>query len=187
MQRLVQPINKAVISASFNNLNYEKKFGYKHWGVDMYGEIQAWCQGDGIVAATGTDKTYGNFVVIVYPDVENFDTVVATYCHLASIGSTIVNGNFVTKDSKLGIVGKTGNATGVHLHIEMRLWEGDRKRMISPFKTQNFSKDIAAAWFNPLKCMYCKTNMPDYQTRQFADYVYVNSEDRKYSSTTWVK
>lgn len=188
MQRLIQPINKATISASFGNTAYLKKFGYEHWGVDLYGELQAWCQGDGIVTATGSDATYGNFVQIVYPDVEEFGTVVATYCHLASIGANMLLGRFVNKDSKLGVVGKTGNATGIHLHLEMRLWEGDRKRMISPFKTQNFAKDTAAAWFNPLNCMYCKTNSPDNQTRTFADTTYTNSGDRsRVLKTTYTK
>lgn len=181
MQRLIQPINKMVISASFQNSNYATKFGYNHWGVDMYGENKAYCQGNGFVLAKGVDNTYGKYVVILYPDVEKYGSLVASYFHLNDYGSKIVKGNPVTKDTILGVPGDTGNAAGVHLHVEMRPYNGDIPVMISAFSTQRFTKNDKAGWFNPLQCMYRKSTNPDFQTRTFSDTIYTNSEDRNMS------
>jgi Peptidase family M23/PA14 domain len=68
---------------------------------------------------THTATATGNHVVIehVLPSGEHIYT---NYGHLASIASGIAPGTIVTMGQVIGIMGKTGTATGVHLHFEVR-------------------------------------------------------------------
>lgn len=59
--------------------------------------------------------TYGNFVKVKH------DSGIKTlYAHLKYGSVNVDNGQKVTKGQKLGTMGDTGNAFGVHLHFEMR-------------------------------------------------------------------
>lgn len=88
--------------------------GY-HTGIDITCNnptIYSTCNGE--VTRTGFDKSYGNFVVVRNQGDGNYHW----FCHLARID--VKQGQMVTRLSKLGIMGATGNATGVHLHYEIR-------------------------------------------------------------------
>jgi murein DD-endopeptidase MepM/ murein hydrolase activator NlpD len=177
MQKLIQSVNNMTVSASFLNEPYEKKFGFKHYGMDCYGSATIYAQGIGTVLATGTDSCYGNFVVVRYEDVEDMGDIVANYFHLASIAAR--KGMAVTKDSKLGVMGKTGTyATGIHLHTEMHPYKAGQAKCLSPFATSHFKKDLKAGWFNPLTVFHCKVSPPDSQTFAATKSVYINEEDR---------
>lgn len=177
-QKLIQPINKMIVSAGFLNDAYAKKFGFKHWGYDCYGESTVYAQGHGIVVATGTDSCYGNFVMVYYPQANGDKDIIASYFHFSSV--KVSNGQFVSKDTPLGIIGMTGTyATGIHLHTEMREYRMGDPRMISPFTTQYFTKNIAVTWINPLNIIHCKGSAPDNQTRTFSDTTYTNIQDRQ--------
>lgn len=67
---------------------------------------------NGEVTFAGVDGSYGNKVTIDHNN--GFQTV---YGHLASIDVEV--GQVVAQGSKLGIMGTTGNSTGVHLHFEV--------------------------------------------------------------------
>lgn len=71
MQNLIFPVNQAVISAGFMNKNYRQKFGFEHYGVDMFGSSKIYAQGYGIVADVGYSSGYGNYVTILYADCRN--------------------------------------------------------------------------------------------------------------------
>ena len=58
-------------------------------------------------------RTSGNWLEI-WQD----DGLTLTYKHFDSIG--VVNGQRVTRGQRIGIMGKSGKATGVHLHLEGR-------------------------------------------------------------------
>jgi murein DD-endopeptidase MepM/ murein hydrolase activator NlpD len=177
-QKLIQAVNNMTVSASYLNTAYEKKFGFKHYGFDCYGtNTTVYAQGYGVVLSTGNDSCYGNFAVILYLDVENAGDIVANYFHFASVG--VSNGQIINKDTKLGVMGKTGTyATGVHLHTEMRKYELGQERMLSPFSTPSFAKDLQAGWFDPLSVIYCKTNGPDNQTYKTTGDAYINSNNK---------
>jgi murein DD-endopeptidase MepM/ murein hydrolase activator NlpD len=71
--------------------------------------------GRGCVQSTGFDTGgYGNLVVI-----EHRLGMTSWYAHLASI--SIGRGQCVVAGTPIGAVGSTGNATGPHLHFELRL------------------------------------------------------------------
>lgn len=86
-----------------------------HTGIDLYCDnknIYGTC--NGIVYKTGYDKSYGNYVVVKSSE----DTTFHWFCHLSKI--LIVEGKQVTRTTILGIMGSTGNSTGIHLHFEIR-------------------------------------------------------------------
>lgn len=101
----------------------------RHTGIDLVGlsskTVYATC--DGTVSRTGFDKSYGNFVVV-----KGNDGYYHWFCHLASISAS--TGQKVTRVSKLGIMGSTGNSTGPHTHYEIRTPENKYGKDISPAK-----------------------------------------------------
>lgn len=85
-----------------------------HTGIDLVGSDTIYATCDGIVVRIEkNDKSYGNFIVIKATDGKYH-----WFCHLARIDVNI-NQN-VTRVSKIGIMGDTGNTTGKHLHYEIR-------------------------------------------------------------------
>ncbi len=62
----------------------------------------------------GLNRGYGNMVVIDHGN--GFSTL---YAHLASV--TVKTGDYVRQGQQIGTLGSTGNSTGPHLHLEIRL------------------------------------------------------------------
>ncbi|MFD1362669.1 peptidoglycan DD-metalloendopeptidase family protein [Lentibacillus salinarum] len=92
-----------------------ERWGSTHKGIDISGTsnrtIQAADNGT-VVSAGYDDGGYGNKVVINHNN--GMKTV---YAHLSSI--SVDPGQKVEKGSKIGVMGSTGNSTGVHLHFEV--------------------------------------------------------------------
>lgn len=86
-----------------------------HKGVDFAAkegdEVKAAAEGTVIFA--GVQNGYGNLVIL-----QHANGMTTRYAHLSEIGVGI--GETITKGSVLGKVGMTGNATGPHLHFEIR-------------------------------------------------------------------
>lgn len=88
--------------------------GY-HTGIDLVGQDIIYATCDGIVYNVAYDtKYYGNYIVIK----NNADGKFHWFCHLARINVKI--GDKVSRVSKIGIMGETGNTRGKHLHFEIR-------------------------------------------------------------------
>jgi murein DD-endopeptidase MepM/ murein hydrolase activator NlpD len=87
-----------------------------HSGIDICNAentpIQA--TADGEVVQAGWMDRYGNGVVVSHSD--QLETL---YAHMARV--RVKSGQKVTRGDILGDMGRTGNATGVHLHYEVRL------------------------------------------------------------------
>ena len=105
------------------NTKYRSVFRCTHYGHDaisIKGDRTIYASGDGKVIRCGMDSICGNIVAIKYEKCLNEDTgksqdVIIRYFHLASI--SVKEGQAVTKDTKIGVMGKTGIlSTGVHLH-----------------------------------------------------------------------
>lgn len=86
-----------------------------HRGVDIVvptgTPVYAMSSGEVRFAATMTD--YGLVVWI-----DHRDAILTIYAHLSEI--LVVEGQAVTRDEPLGLSGESGNATGPHLHFEIR-------------------------------------------------------------------
>lgn len=85
-----------------------------HTGIDMVCDndtIYGTC--DGTVYKTGVDKSYGNYVTVKASDGKYH-----WFCHLSKVTCSV--GQKVSRTTKIGVMGNTGNSTGKHLHFEIR-------------------------------------------------------------------
>lgn len=89
-----------------------------HKGVDYGAPIgtRVKATGDGIVDFAGKHGGYGNLVVIRHQG--RFTT---HYAHLNGFAQSLRKGMRVSQGDVIGYVGKTGWATGPHLHYEFRI------------------------------------------------------------------
>lgn len=100
-----------------------KKYGFEgHPGIDFTGEkrnqkVPVYSCYDGKVTEARFDSGYGNMIRVVTPVVNGRRRDIV-YAHLSAMDVSV--GEYVTLGNKLGIMGNTGNSTGVHLHLGMR-------------------------------------------------------------------
>lgn len=66
--------------------------------------------------ADGSYRSYGEYVVI-----DHHDGTMTLYAHMSPNSRTVSKGEYVSQGQVLGIVGTTGNSTGLHLHFEVRI------------------------------------------------------------------
>ncbi|MFC0688569.1 phage tail spike protein [Enterococcus faecalis] len=105
-----------------------------HGGIDI-ASVPAGSTPPVYVARSGTvetvtyDGTGGNYVVIKHDD--GYWTY---YGHLNSVDLAV--GDKVTTNSRVGIMGSTGLAKGIHLHFEV--WKGAQWQRINPRDVINF-------------------------------------------------
>lgn len=120
-----------------------------HTGEDWY------CDADKTVVApaSGTvqrnrwDKSYGNYIVI-----QTEDGKVLLMAHMES-KALPAEGSRITAGSQVGIMGTTGNSTGVHLHIEVENaaeWAYD-SNLLRPSEYIDFNNYSAQAPANGYK------------------------------------
>lgn len=170
---MILPVaNNYEISCPFNKKGNKWKAGF-HTGIDLITKdknIFSSC--NGILYKMGFDIKYGNYIVI-----KDLNFNFHWYCHLSknilkenqkSIGYKVKENEFI------GIMGKTGNATGVHLHYEIR-------------KKCNCYGKV----YNPLE--YIKNNIKAYQYLKIAftgamqsDYVLISYKDNSGEKLFWV-
>lgn len=86
-----------------------------HRGIDLVAEEGAviYAADGGIVSYAGYLESYGNFVIINHQN--GYETV---YAHLESY--SVAFEDPVYPGQPIGIIGDTGNTSGVHLHFEIR-------------------------------------------------------------------
>nr|WP_302328444.1 M23 family metallopeptidase [Salirhabdus salicampi] len=91
------------------------RWGQMHNGIDIAGvsNRSIYAADNGTVTYAGWRGGYGNHVVINHNN--GYET---SYSHLSSINVT--PGQTVKKGQKIGMMGSTGNSTGVHLHFEVK-------------------------------------------------------------------
>ena len=92
----------------------------RHHGVDIVAPKGSVIQSmaDGKVTFSGWKKGYGKTVIVQQ------ETYRVLYAHLKSI--SVDAGQSVKQGDTIGLVGKTGNASTYHLHLEIFDEEGDR-------------------------------------------------------------
>jgi murein DD-endopeptidase MepM/ murein hydrolase activator NlpD len=94
------------------------KLGYRwgsyHKGIDIAGvsNRSIYAADNGTVVSAGWNGGYGNQIIINHNN--GYRT---SYSHLSSINVRV--GQTVQRGQNIGVMGTTGNSTGVHLHFEM--------------------------------------------------------------------
>lgn len=133
--------NKVILTSGFGNRTYTlngKKVNDDHKGDDIVerlnngknnndAEILAFADGT-VTTVVNKGEQYGTMCQVVLKHSNGYYT---RYYHLKS-GSIVVKvGDKVKKGQKLGIIGKTGKATGVHLHFQID--KGSKASAIDPY------------------------------------------------------
>ena len=96
----------------------KKRIRYKgrHRGVDLTAPAgtSVFAAMDGEVITAGKHKQYGNYVVV-----DHGNGVATLYAHHKL--NLVHEGDIVRRGQKIAEVGRTGNATGPHLHFELKI------------------------------------------------------------------
>ncbi|TXK77726.1 M23 family metallopeptidase [Paenibacillus sp. N3.4] len=100
-----------VVSPSISS-TFGVRWGKLHKGIDITGNKNIMAADNGKVIETGYKSDYGNYIIINH--LNGYETL---YGHLSKI--TTSEGTIVEKGDKIGIMGSTGDSTGVHLHLEI--------------------------------------------------------------------
>jgi murein DD-endopeptidase MepM/ murein hydrolase activator NlpD len=117
---LRSPVDFRRISSTFQRERFHPVLGKKrpHRGVDYAAAtgtpIKA--AGDGKIIFRGSKGGYGNTVIL-----QHGGKYTTLYAHLSKFRSGLGNGSRVKQGQVIGYVGKTGVATGPHLHYEFRV------------------------------------------------------------------
>lgn len=101
------PVTGARLTSKFG-----QRWGRMHNGVDLVGNKNIHAADTGVVEFVGTKPGLGNAIIINHKN--GYQTV---YGHLSSFKTRV--GDIVEKGDTIGIMGSTGNSTGVHLHFEV--------------------------------------------------------------------
>lgn len=83
-----------------------------HYGDDLTGGGNIMASADGVVLFAGKKGTYGQTVIIGHADGTR-----TLYAHMTGAKLPAI-GEHVERGEVIGVMGKTGNSTGVHLHYE---------------------------------------------------------------------
>jgi hypothetical protein len=107
------------ITATFKQVGkYWKTLGF-HTGIDFTGDSAIYATCDGVVDTIAYSSAYGNYIIVKENNADRYHY----FCHLSRI--LVKRGQKVTRVSVIGIMGSTGNTTGVHLHYEIRKQKGN--------------------------------------------------------------
>jgi murein DD-endopeptidase MepM/ murein hydrolase activator NlpD len=114
------PVDFRRISSRFTRERWHPVLGKKrpHRGVDYAARIgtPVKAAGDGKIIHRGTKGGYGKTVII-----QHGQTYTTLYAHLSSYSRKFKRGQRVKQGDVIGFVGRSGMATGPHLHYEFRV------------------------------------------------------------------
>ena len=154
---IVEPVDRVVVYGSkgvtyYGNTTYwawptvkpfkiSSRYGYRvhpirgtahfHSGVDISGTSSRSIfaiQGGVVTAAVNSGYNGGSGK---YVKINHENGYVSTYMHLATVG--VEKGDRVEKGQIIGIMGRTGSATGIHLHLEIH-HNGERMNPLSLYQ-----------------------------------------------------
>lgn len=89
-----------------------------HTGVDLAAPIGTpiYSIGEGKITFVGWSGAYGNMIKI-----QHDDQYASMYAHLLRFAPGLSVGSAIGRNQLIGFLGQTGNATGPHLHFEIRM------------------------------------------------------------------
>lgn len=121
---LVHPLPGARITQHWgqNGEDYARFGMWGHNGCDLGGRplrTPVRSMAIGVVAMSDFDPGYGHYVRVDHGNLGCY----AMYCHLDEPGAAV--GTWLDVGDTVGLLGTSGNSTGVHLHLEIRLQNKD--------------------------------------------------------------
>ena len=124
--------NKLTVTSGYGQRTYTyqgKKISGFHHGIDLIGGSEIIAFDDGVVTAVSNKgEQYGNPCYVRIKHSSGWNTL---YYHLKSGSVCVSVGESVKRGQKLGIMGATGQATGVHLHFQID--KGESSSSINPY------------------------------------------------------
>jgi murein DD-endopeptidase MepM/ murein hydrolase activator NlpD len=114
---------------AFSRFHPVLKVSRPHNGVDFAAPLGTPVRtvGDGVVVQAGYGPSTGNIVRI-----KHNDRYTTEYMHLNSIGKNVRKGARIGRGDVIGTVGRTGLASGVHLHFGLF----DKGKYVDPMKAK---------------------------------------------------
>jgi murein DD-endopeptidase MepM/ murein hydrolase activator NlpD len=117
--KLVHPLPGATITTHWGQPAPEYSPGmFGHSGTDLAGLPEGTpvlCIADGEVAWSDFDSGYGFYVRVYHPQLGCY----SFYAHMKEAGMPV--GTKLGAGARVGYLGSTGNSSGAHLHLEIRL------------------------------------------------------------------
>ena len=142
LQRLRDVLKHLPVASPVGEVELSSGFGYRvdpftgqasqHDGADFRGPrgTAIYATAAGVVATAGYMPEYGNTV-----DIDHGFGLMTRYAHLDKI--LVKPGEAVVLHQKLGLMGATGRATGVHLHYETRV-NGNARNPLNFLKVDHY-------------------------------------------------
>ncbi|MEL6753475.1 MAG: M23 family metallopeptidase [Pseudomonadota bacterium] len=105
------PTNDACVSSGFG-----PRFGRVHKGLDLQSKpaSMVFSGGPGVIREVNTQRGFGLQVLI-----DHGSGVYTRYAHLANVEPNIQPGARIGFGQPIGLMGRSGNATAIHLHYEI--------------------------------------------------------------------
>ena len=115
--------NTRITSRFGEGTGYQGKLRIGHLGNDLVpnGEWYVNSMWPGEVADIGIDYYLGKYIIV-----QHSEYVRTLYAHLNTIFYTALPGESVDNNSKIGVMGNTGNSDGAHLHIQLEVFDGEK-------------------------------------------------------------
>ena len=124
--------SKLTVTSAFGQRTYTyqgRQISDFHKGIDLIGGSEIVAFADGVVTATcNKGEQYGQACYVRIKHPSGWQTL---YYHLKSGSVCVSVGQSVKRGQKLGIMGATGQATGVHLHFQID--KGSSASAINPY------------------------------------------------------
>lgn len=167
------PVQFSRISSMFSDSRLHPVVGVRrpHNGVDFAAPIGTPVRsiGDGKVVAAGFGRANGNYVTVAHGN--GFQS---TYLHLSSITAGVRAGVRVVRGQRIGSVGKTGLATGPHLHFGVF----KNGRYVDPLRTNFPTPPVGSGNSIPRNLLLAALNSHDLQHKAIAS-LSLGAEDSK--------
>src|SRR5262249_44169850 len=115
---LRDPTEDVCLSSGFGMRGTADGGGHEHTGIDLPNPNGGFvfAAADGRIAAIGLDGGYGLTL-----EIDHGEGVHTLYAHLSETDPALAVGDFVPAGRAVARMGRTGNATGVHLHYELSI------------------------------------------------------------------
>ena len=110
------PLEAGTVTSLFGNRSFRGEEFHKGLDIGQVAGTPIYALYDGTVTKVGSGGSYGNYLILSHG--HGIETLYA-HCHRV----LVKEGESAAAGQKIALVGNTGDSTGSHLHIELRVGE----------------------------------------------------------------